>query len=368
MVPVRIVLAMASLLAVACRGERKPPPPVAAPTDAAQAPVDAVAVDATAPVYGPAPASLAFVRGQVVTLGVVDGHRRPLALDAGTATWQALGSGEVDLFPTGHRLGGAVLCIAARGHDDADHLEHFALVRGAAVEAIGPTAQLVRSPSVTADGGLVFETNLASYRDLFFVDRRGRVRRLTDHPAGNFEPALSPDGTTVAFASSRDGNAELYLQPLAGGPPRRFTDERRDDWGPAWSPDGRRLAFLSDRDGRERVYLVEVEGGVPRRVTSHTDATGEAEPRWSPDGRYLALVRGFGVDLAVDVVEVATGAARTLTAKGGSDLTFAWSPDSAYLAVARRDAGAARIAFVRVADGVEVAAVPSDSDLVRWLP
>jgi TolB protein len=362
---VSVVVPLAVVLA--CGGERK-----AAPAP----PPSAVAVDAAAMVAPPSDAAspvdagldLGFVRGEVITVGQVDGHQRPLVLDPTTATWRAVGGGDDDLFPTGHRLRGAILCIAAHGHDEHDHLEQFALVRGATVERFGPTAQLVRNPTLAPDGGLVFEANLASFRDLFALDRRGKLRRLTDHPAGNFEPALSPDGRTVAFASSRDGNAELYLQPLAGGAPTRLTDERRDDWGPAWSPDGARLAFLSDRDGRERVYLMAADGTGAARVTSHRDNGGEAEPRWSPDGSRLALLRGFGADLVIDVVEVATGAVRTVTPTGSNDVAYAWSPDGGHLAVARRVGRARRLAFVRVSDGLEVAAVASDSELVRWLP
>ena len=188
-----------------------------------------------APTPGPAPApavlDLSFVRGDVLVGEERDGHERPLRLDPATASWTALGSGDANLCPTGHRLGGGFLCIATVGESEADHVEQLAIVRGADVTRLGPTAQMIRNPSVVGDT-VVFESNQASYRDLFAVTAGGAVRRLTDHASGNFEPALSPDGATVAFASSRDGDAELYVQPLAGGAPTRLTASGRDDWSP----------------------------------------------------------------------------------------------------------------------------------------
>src|SRR5689334_9763065 len=100
----------------------------------------------------------------------------------------------------------------------------------------------------------VLESDRASFRDLWRFDlRTGAATRLTDDPAGNFEPALSPDGKRIVFASSRDGNAEIYVMDAAGGAARRLTFFHRDDWSPTWSPDGKRIAFVSDREGTPRI-------------------------------------------------------------------------------------------------------------------
>ncbi len=69
--------------------------------------------------------------------------------------------------------------------------------------------------------------------------------RTTARPVrGIMAPAISPDGTQVAFAALGD----LWLMPI-GGTARRLTNDRFVEMHPTWSPDGRSLAFSSDRDG-----------------------------------------------------------------------------------------------------------------------
>jgi hypothetical protein len=79
------------------------------------------------------------------------------------------------------------------GDTEADHVEQLAIVRGAEVSRLGPTATMIRNPSVVGDT-VVFESQPRELPRSVRGDRRGAVRRLTDDAAGNFEPALSPDG------------------------------------------------------------------------------------------------------------------------------------------------------------------------------
>jgi TolB protein len=320
-----------------------------------------------APAPAPAVLDLSFVRGDVVVGEERDGHERPLRLDPATATWVALGSGEAHLFSTGFRLGDGLLCIATVGDTEADHVEQLAIVRGAEVSRLGPTATMIRNPSVVGDT-VVFESSRESFRDLYAVTAAGAVRRLTDDAAGNFEPALSPDGAQVAFASSRDGDAELYVQPLAGGAARRLTASGRDDWSPRWSPDGAALAFLSDRDGSARIYTVAAAGGDARRLSSDPGAAVEDQPRWSPDGRRLAFVRTEAGRGTVVLAEVATRRVRTLTPDTAADLAVEWSPDGAAVVVLRKRGRATAATFVRVADAAELGAVPTTATYLRWMP
>ncbi len=78
----------------------------------------------------------------------------------------------------------------------------------------------------------------------------GNVRRLTYQSGNDFYPALSPDGSRVAFVSERDGNAEIYLVNVDGTGETRLTYEPGEDRLPSWSPDGRHIAFNSDRGAR----------------------------------------------------------------------------------------------------------------------
>ena len=102
---------------------------------------------------------------------------------------------------------------------------------------------------------LVFQSDRAGNNDLWLVNYDGRgLVQLTAHPADDVLPAWSPDGGRIAFTSLRDGNPDIYLMdaPPPGQPGdeasvRRLTDHPAGDWRPAWSPDGRRIAFTSAR-------------------------------------------------------------------------------------------------------------------------
>ena len=97
--------------------------------------------------------------------------------------------------------------------------------------------------------------------------------RLTSH-ASDTAGAWSPDGTQVAFASTRTGNWELHLVEIATGQEKRLTENAATDYAPAWSPDGKQIAFLSDREGAWAVYILDVRSGQVEKLI----ATGDAYP------------------------------------------------------------------------------------------
>lgn len=338
---------------------------------------DAGAVTGTVDASAPA---RAFVTGTVVVAARHDGHVRPFRLDPASGRWQALGSGADHLFPTEAADGDAVLVIATRGEHEGEHVERLAWVRGAAVAPFGPGAASIRNPT-RAGATIVFESSARSFRDVYRVDGTAiaaEPRRLTDDSAGNFEPALSPDGAAVVFTSSRDGDAELYRIATRGGRATRLTASARDDWGARWSPDGGRLVFLSDREGAPRAFVMDADGTDLRRLTAETDpAVVEDAPRWSPDGATIALLRGTPGAGAVVLADARGPGAdqrpRVLTPADASDTEATWSPDGAYLLIARHQppAAAAAITFVRIADNMAMAAGPGDPPdplALRWYP
>ena len=142
--------------------------------------------------------------------------------------------------------------------------------------------------------------------------------------------ALSPDGRQIAFTALGD----LWLmsvgaQPrrLGGGGPYVAVD-------PAWSPRGDALVYASDRAGSLDLWIHELASGRERRLTSAPGA--EMRPAWSPDGRTIAYVDAYGA-YAEDVwtVDVASGATRKIAAAGDSPGYPAWLPDSSALLVSR---------------------------------
>lgn len=142
---------------------------------------------------------------------------------------------------------------------------------------------------------------------------------------GIVAPALSPDGRSVAFTALGD----LWIMDI-GGEPARLTDDPWVEVDPAWSPDGERLVYASDReDGRFELWLSELATGRERRLT--TDGGGV--PAWSPDGAEIAYSGGSGPESGLRVLTVATGAVRTVRGGLNSPGRPTWSPDGRHIAV-----------------------------------
>ncbi len=131
------------------------------------------------------------------------------------------------------------------------------------------------------------------------------IRPATSYPGFEYEPSLSPDGSSVAFSwNSTTDNFSIYIKDVDGEQPRRLTSGSANDSNPAWSPDGKTIAFLRYRsEPKLEVVLTPVAGG-PERVI------GEIRPRaarrylppqqyrwgpgpsWSRDGKYVAVADG----------------------------------------------------------------------------
>lgn len=79
-------------------------------------------------------------------------------------------------------------------------------------------------------------------------------------------PAISPDGSTIAFAYKSD----LYCVPANGGEARQLTTHAAYDSQPIWSPDSKKIAFTSNREGSLDVYVISAKGGAPTRLTTNS--------------------------------------------------------------------------------------------------
>jgi Tol biopolymer transport system component/DNA-binding winged helix-turn-helix (wHTH) protein len=124
-----------------------------------------------------------------------------------------------------------------------------------------------------------------------------RLLPIAAVPADAIRPAISPEGTRVAFSWNGGGTGRdlmLYVAALGQGPPPvAITSHRGDaehlaDLDPSWSPDGALIAFT--RQGRRSCELLTVpaRGGAERSLgpCGNEDAT---KVSWSPDGRWLAI-------------------------------------------------------------------------------
>jgi len=107
------------------------------------------------------------------------------------------------------------------------------------------------------------------------------------------DPQLSPDGKWVAYAvteyslKENRGTGRIWLAELETGQTRRVTEGPGSDRQPRWSPDGTTLAFVSTRQNGPQLWVLPIAGGEARRVTNLGD--GVSDPVWLPDGKGLLV-------------------------------------------------------------------------------
>lgn len=120
--------------------------------------------------------------------------------------------------------------------------------------------------------------------DIFMVNSDGTdIRRITNDPYQDSGPVFSPDGSQIAYTSTRDGNSDVFIVDTLGTEMRRITDSPSRECCPDWSPDGTRLLYVSDTEERPGLYVVDIDG-----ATSTWLAAGSIG-RWAPDGTRIAF-------------------------------------------------------------------------------
>jgi TolB protein len=105
-----------------------------------------------------------------------------------------------------------------------------------------------------------------------------------------FDPCISSDGRLLAFAGTHHRpTADIYTVPVGGSSVTQLTSDPAHDIMPAISPDGSRIAFASNRSGNWDIFVMSSSGGQALQLTS--DPTSELHPTWSPDGQRIAFCR-----------------------------------------------------------------------------
>jgi hypothetical protein len=153
-------------------------------------------------------------------------------------------------------------------------------------------------PSLSADGRLLayheqqVVRTVYYYNDLFLYDRVTHTRRRLTEGARAWNPALSPDGSQVAFEVTANASRGLGLLRTDGSGTIDMlipVANMEHAYTPSWSPDGKTIAFSWWRKGGRRdIYLLDVATRALTQVTD--DRAYDLEPRFSPDGKWLYFV------------------------------------------------------------------------------
>jgi Tol biopolymer transport system component/DNA-binding winged helix-turn-helix (wHTH) protein len=174
------------------------------------------------------------------------------------------------------------------------------------------------------------------------------VAKLTSYPGDEREPAISPDGSLVAFSWSgaAGDNYDIYVVKSGGQQPLRLTHDPASDSFPAWSPDGSQIAFLRRKGPFAEILVVPPLGGPERAlhcfplIGADLDFSQHPVLSWSHDGRSIVYSgqSNAGGKYQLFLLSVETGAVRALSSPDRSsagDSSPALSEDGKFLAYVR---------------------------------
>lgn len=178
----------------------------------------------------------------------------------------------------------------------------------------------------TPDGRLLYTSARNAANDIWIVDAQGKQKnQLTENSGDNTAPAISPDGKTIVFVSTRDGKQHLWRMDDDGGRAQRATDGKQDV-SPVFSADGQWIIYRSYVTGNPNLFKLPVNGGAPIRLTEVISGA----PAISPDGKIIACVQR-PVALAkvkLALVPVDGSAARVIEPRDVPRLlVFGWAND-----------------------------------------
>ena len=224
---------------------------------------------------------------------------------------------------------------------------------------------------------------------VFVVDAAGtRLWSIPDNEAlgtgsypGNFAPALSPDGSRVAYVTFVNvGISAIETADLDGRNAERLTPGGRYDTNPTWSPDGSRIAFTAGRGDGAKLAVMDADGSNLRLVAP--SVTLEKHPRgmpavWSHDGRWIAfvgqeLMDGEGFSKTLYTIRP-DGSELTTIGEVNNSGDWSWSPDGSRLSIVlvevdeETQKGGAFLYTVRP-DGTNLIRVTEVHSLPAWSP
>ena len=184
------------------------------------------------------------------------------------------------------------------------------------------------------------------------------ARPLTSDPGDEIGSSFSPDGKQVVFSWRREdeNNFNLYVMPVAGGPPIRLTVTAFDDLSPVWSPDGRYIAFIRGASGQPAsILFLPAAGGSPRQLTtmSSTPWMFRADLDWSPDSKWIAFADEDhrAGNWGIFAVALQTRERRTLAApsrRGVDYIQPVFSPNGRELAFSGDQNGVSQLRLLRL--------------------
>jgi len=230
---------------------------------------------------------------------------------------------------------------------------------GANQRSITKYRSISTTPAVSPDGTKVAFTSYIRNQPEILIHSLETSRRLpffNQNASMNATPAFTPDGKRVVFSSTLAGGfAQIYIADVNGSNLNRLTYSRFVEVEPKVNPKtGAEIVFVSGRSGPQQLYRMNTEGTDIVRLT-----TGEGEasnPAWHPDGQHIAFswTRGFEPgNFNVFLMNVVTKEYVQLTHGAGRNENPTWAPDGRHLVFSSKRGGQTNL-YTMLADATQV--------------
>jgi Tol biopolymer transport system component len=208
-----------------------------------------------------------------------------------------------------------------------------------------------QNPSMSPDSTkIAFTSNRdGAYYQIYLMNADGtNLTRLTNHPAMDLSPSFGSDGSKIVFSSRLDGNSDLYVMNADGTNQIRLTDHPSGDETPVFSPDGSKIVFTSSRDVFDEIYVMNADGTDQTNLTNHP--AHDNSPSFSPDGSEIAFTSIRDGNLEIYVMNTDGTNLTRLTNNPAVDASPSFSPGVSKIAFVSTRAGNHEI-FAMDADG-----------------
>jgi uncharacterized repeat protein (TIGR01451 family) len=196
-------------------------------------------------------------------------------------------------------------------------------------------------PTWSPDGTkIAFNSTRDGNFEVYVINADGTGEmNLTNNPADDGSViAWSPDGTKIAFSTNRDGgsNYEVYVMNIDGSNLVNLTNNPAGDTTADWSPDGTKLIFRTTRDGNAEIYVMNIDGSNQTNLTNNLSNEGMGHPRYSPDGSRILFASDRDGNFEEYVMNAnGSGQTRLTNNSAREPGQQAWSPDGTKIVFSR---------------------------------